>query len=152
MSRNCGQRSRRGARSWWPWGEKRYFEREVFEADLKRIAEFYRERGYPGARVVQSDVQRTDDEVSVRIVVEEGNPLRVGSLEFEGFEAIAPSRIQAIRERAPLKPGDPLATEALRQTAQMAADTLGEAGYAYGRIEIRQSPARAGTRGGGIPR
>ena len=127
------------ARSWWPWGEKRYFDRDVFEADLTRIAEFYRERGYPNARVVQSDVQRHGDEVSVRIVVEEGNPVRVASLEFAGFEAVAPSRIQAIRERAPLKPGDALATEALRQTAQMAADALGEAGYAYARIEIRQT-------------
>ncbi len=126
------------ARSWWPWGAKRYFAPDVFEADLKLIEEFYRERGYPNARVVQSDVQRHDDEVSVRIVVEEGNPLRAASLEFSGLEALAPARILAIRERAPLKPDEPLALEALRQTAQLAADALGEAGYAYARIEIRQ--------------
>ena len=126
--------------SWWPWGDKRYFDRETFEADVKRIEEFYRERGYPNARVVDSDVQRRDGVVAVRVVVEEGTPLRVASLEFTGFEAIAPRRLRAIRELAPLKPGDPLATEALRQTAQMAADALGEAGYAYARIEIRRTP------------
>ncbi len=128
------------ARSWWPWGEKRYFSRETFEADLKRIEEFYREYGYPSARVVKSDAQTRDSEVSVRIAVEEGNPLRVAVLEFTGFDAIPPSRLRAIRELAPLKPGDPLATEMLRRTAEMAADALGEAGYAYARIQIRQTP------------
>ena len=138
--------------SWWPWGDKGYFNRETSEADVKRIEEFYRERGYPNARVVDSDVQRRDGEVAVRIVVEEGTPLRVASLEFTGFEAIAPSRLGAIRELAPLKPGDPLATEALRQTAQMAADALGEAGYAYTRVGIASHPGRTGTRGGGAAR
>ena len=128
------------ARSWWPWAEKMYFDRETFEADLKRVEEFYRERGYPNARVVQSDVQQRDGEVAVRVVVEEGSPLRVASLEFTGFDSIAPSRLRAIRELAPLKPGDPLDTEALRGTAQMAADALGEAGYAYARIQLRQVP------------
>jgi outer membrane protein insertion porin family len=127
------------ARSRWPWGEKRYFERGVFEADLKRIEEFYKERGYPNARVVQNQVQRRDGEVTIRIAVEEGNAVRVASLEFTGLEAIAPSRVRAIRERAPLQPGHLLATEALRQTAQVAAGALGEAGYAYARIEIRQT-------------
>jgi outer membrane protein insertion porin family len=128
------------ASPWWPWGKKRYFDCAIFEADLKRIEEFYKERGYPEARVVHSDVQRRDSEVTVRIVVEEGNPLRLASLEFTGFEgAIAPSQVRAIRERAPLKPGDPLDVEALRQTALMAANTLGEAGYAYARIDSRQT-------------
>lgn len=127
-------------RSWWPWGEKKYFNRETFEADLKRIEDFCRERGYPNARVVKSDVQRRDGEVAVRVVVEEGSPLRLASLEFTGFEAIAPSRLRAIHELAPLKPGDPLDTESLRQTAQLAADALGEAGYAYARIQLRQAP------------
>ena len=94
-------------RSWWPWGEKKYFERETFEGDLKRIEEFYRERGYPNARVVQSDVQQRNGEVALRVVVEEGSPLRVASLEFTGLDALAPSRLRAIRELAPLQPGDP---------------------------------------------
>ena len=127
-------------RSWWPWGEKRVFDREIFEADLKRLTEFYRDRGYPTARVVQSDVQRRDREVAIRIVVEEGSPVRVSSVEFTGFEPIGPSRLAVVRDRAPLKTGDPLDTDALRETAQLAADILGEAGYAYARIGIRQTP------------
>ncbi len=37
--------------SWIPWGRKRYFDRRAFEADLKRIEAFYRDRGFPDARV-----------------------------------------------------------------------------------------------------
>ena len=34
-----------------PWGTKHYFTREQFEADLKRIAAFYKDRGFPDAKV-----------------------------------------------------------------------------------------------------
>ena len=36
-----------GASSKLPWGEKRYFSREQFEADLKRIVAFYTTAGIP---------------------------------------------------------------------------------------------------------
>ena len=35
-----------------PWGEKFFFDRAQFEADLKRVVAFYRDRGYPEARVI----------------------------------------------------------------------------------------------------
>jgi outer membrane protein insertion porin family len=127
------------ARSWWPWSDKKYVDRETFAADVTRIESFYQQHGYPSARVAHCDVQRRDHEVALRVVVEEGDPLRVASLEFTGLGVVAPSRVRAIRERAPLRPGDPLNTDALRRTAQMAADALGDAGYAYARIEIRQT-------------
>ena len=34
-----------------PWGQQEYFTREEFDADLKRIVAYYRDRGYPDARV-----------------------------------------------------------------------------------------------------
>ena len=46
--------TRRGSRI--PWGRKRYFDRRAFEADLKRIEAFYRDRGFPDARVASFDV------------------------------------------------------------------------------------------------
>ncbi len=46
--------------SWIPWGRKRYFDRRDFDADLKRIEAFYRDRGFPDARVtlVRRETQR----------------------------------------------------------------------------------------------
>src|SRR5687767_6024967 len=56
-----------------PWGRKRYFDRRAFEADLKRIEAFYRDRGFPDARVRTFDVQlnNTQDEVKVSVEIVE---------------------------------------------------------------------------------
>jgi len=44
-----------------PWGQKHYFSREQFEADLKRIVAFYTDRGFPNARVTGFDAQLNED-------------------------------------------------------------------------------------------
>ena len=61
-----------------PWGDKHYFSREQFNADLKRIEAFYRDRGFPDARVSSYDVQPNKDQTAVKITVtvSEGNPIR----------------------------------------------------------------------------
>src|SRR5687767_15002210 len=68
-----------GESAWLPWGTKRYFSREQFEADLKRIEAFYADRGYPAARVKSFDVQLSADQsaVDVTVVIEEGEPVVV---------------------------------------------------------------------------
>ena len=57
-----------------PWGTKHFFTREQFEADLKRIAAFYKDRGFPDAKVRSFDVKLNDkqDAVAVTINVDEG--------------------------------------------------------------------------------
>src|SRR5918995_1071763 len=70
--------------SWLPWGRKRYFDRRAFEADLKRIEAFYRDRGFPDARVTSFDVQlnETQKKVDVTLNISEGEPLRVAAVEL----------------------------------------------------------------------
>src|SRR5438552_2227326 len=60
-----------------PWGQKHYFSRDQFEADLKRITAFYKDRGYPDARVTSFDAKLNDTQTSVRITVNiaEGEPV-----------------------------------------------------------------------------
>src|SRR5687767_12647630 len=73
-----------------PWGTKRYFSREQFEADLKRIVAFYTDRGYPDARVTSFDATLNQDQTAVDLTVNisEGEPVRVERIAFEGFEAL----------------------------------------------------------------
>src|SRR6188472_828197 len=61
-----------------PWGEKQYFSREQFEADLKRIVAFYTDRGFPNARVTSFNAQLNEAQTSVKIdvTIDEGQPLR----------------------------------------------------------------------------
>ena len=78
-----------------PWTKRRnFFDRERFDADLKRIEAFYADRGYPDARVTSFDVKLNDkhDAVDVTITVNEGEPVRiVAVVDSEGFDMIPPS-------------------------------------------------------------
>src|SRR5262245_59898501 len=52
-----------------PWGRKRFFDRRAFEADLKRIEAFYRDRGFPDARVTSFDAKLNDAQDKVDVTV-----------------------------------------------------------------------------------
>ena len=77
-----------------PWGEKHYFTRQQFDADLKRIVAFYRDRGYPDAKVASFDVQlnQKQDAVDVTVNIEEGQPIIVERIDFTGLESFLPPR------------------------------------------------------------
>jgi len=96
--------------SWVPWSRKRYFDRRAFEADLKRIEAFYRDRGFPDARVRSFDVTLNDaqDKVDVTLDISEGEPIRLESIELRGFDVIPADRQRTLRESLPLLPGHPL--------------------------------------------
>ena len=93
-----------------PWGPREYFSREEFEADLKRVVAFYRDRGYPDARVRSFDVRLSDDQKSVRlkIDIEEGEPIRVERVVITGLDPIPEEHRRELESRLPLKAGAPL--------------------------------------------
>src|SRR5688500_3284660 len=76
--------------SWLPWGRKRYFDRRAFEADLQRIQAFYRDRGFPDARVRAFDARMNDaqDKVDVTLDISEGEPIVVTAIDLRGFDVL----------------------------------------------------------------
>ena len=60
---------------WLPWSVKRYFDRQEFENDLKRIVAFYADRGFPDARITGVDVafNQAKDGVKLTINVDTAN-------------------------------------------------------------------------------
>src|SRR5688572_31593273 len=74
-----------------PWGRKTYFDRRAFEADLQRIQAFYRDRGFPDARVASFDVQLNDtqDEADLTVYIDEGQPIVVDSIALAGFDVLS---------------------------------------------------------------
>ena len=84
-----------------PWGTKHYFTREQFEADLKRIVAFYRDRGFPDAKVRSFDVKMNDkqDAVDVTVNIEEGQPIVVEAIEYKGFEVLPAGELDELKER-----------------------------------------------------
>lgn len=125
-----------------PWGQKHYFSREQFEADLKRIVAFYKDRGYPDARVTSFDATLNEDQTSVKLTVniEEGQPLRVERIVYEGFEALPAEHRTSLESKLPLKPGQPLDRALLQASRESALDELRDHGYPYASVRIRETP------------
>jgi len=125
-----------------PWGEKHYFQREQFEADLKRIEAFYNDKGYPNARVKSYDVKLSDDQKSVKltVVVDEGEPLLVERIVLHGFDPLPDNHERAIPGELALQPGKPLDRALLQASRETCLDELRDHGYPYSTVRVAEEP------------
>lgn len=125
------------ASPWLPWQDRVRLDPTVLEADVQRAKEFYAARGFPGAAVTSTVEPVEDDKVRVRLIVEEGEPVRLHGFLFEGFEGIVPAPVlSALAAQAPLQPGEPLARAPLMATAQLALDLVRDAGHARAKVSL----------------
>jgi outer membrane protein assembly complex protein YaeT len=130
--------TKRGSRI--PWGRKTYFDRRAFEADLERIQAFYRDRGYPDARVTSFDVKLNDkqDQVDVVVHVLEGQPTLVADIELTGFDVLSPGEQRSLRDSLPLLVKKPLDRQVAIAARERAANALRDHGYPYAEVDISQ--------------
>lgn len=105
------------ATPWLPWSEKKFFDRDAFERDLKRIEAYYEDQGYPQAEIVSSDIDLGAEGETVRlnVVVNEGEPLRVAAVELEGFAVGSGEIRNRIRARLFVKLKQRFGPEAVRE-------------------------------------
>lgn len=127
--------------SWIPWSRKRYFDRRAFEADLKRIEAFYRDRGFPDARVRSFDVRLNEaqDKVDVTVDIVEGEPIRVDAIEIRGFDVLPADRQSALQETLPLQPGRPLDRQFVTASRERALNALRDDGYPYAEVTVEEA-------------
>jgi outer membrane protein insertion porin family/translocation and assembly module TamA len=125
-----------------PWADEHYFDAAAFAADLKRIAAFYRDRGFPEARVLGHETQVSDDGAGVSLLVriDEGQPLVVGSLELRGFDVLGEHEPQ-LRATLPIAIGRPVDVALLEAASQRAANELRNHGYPDPAVVIERSEA-----------
>lgn len=125
-----------------PWGDKHYFSREQFNADLKRIEAFYKDRGFPDARVSSYDVQPSEDQTSVKITVtvSEGNPILVERIVFEGLEPLPEQHRHSLEAELPLKQGQPLDRALLQASREATLDELKDHGFPYASVRLAEDP------------
>ncbi len=130
----------------WPRGEEAYFERQEFEADLKRIEALYHAEGYLDAKVSSFDVDLDDQRktASISITVTEGDPIRVGDVVLSGFEVLPESVVQALRDHLPIGPGDILSESAQTRAIDLAMHVLQDAGYAYAQVSVTREVEQSG--------
>ena len=123
-----------------PWGTKRFFTRQQFEADLKRITAFYIDRGYPDAKVTSFDVKLNakQDAVDITVNIAEGQPILVEMVEYIGFDAIPPAHLNALRTSAPLSAGAPLDRAIAQALRESALDEIKDNGFPYATVRLTE--------------
>ena len=124
--------------SWIPWGRKRYFNRLAFDADLKRIQAFYRDRGFPDARVRSFDVDLNDaqDKVDITVHISEGQPVTVMAIDLVGFDVLDEGQVRMLRETLPLQPERPLDRQLAIASRDRALNLLRDEGYPYAEVAL----------------
>ena len=119
-----------------PWGRKAFFDRSRFDADLKRLEAFYADRGFPDARVTGFDVKLNDqqDAVDLSVTIDEGQPVTVTAVNFEGFDPVPADRLATLKQTIPLKEGMPRDRQQVVAAHEAAVNELREHGYPYARV------------------
>jgi outer membrane protein insertion porin family/translocation and assembly module TamA len=123
-----------------PWGAKHYFQRQQFDADLKRIAAFYHDRGFPDAKVTSFDVKLNDaqDAVDITLNIDEGEPTVVERIDFTGFDVVPARHLAGLRSRIPLKVNAPLDRALAQATREAALDELRDHGYPFASVRVME--------------
>ena len=133
------------ASPWLPWRDRVHFDPALLESDVQRAKEFYAAQGFPAAAVTSDVDPLGDDTVRVRLIVEEGEPVRLHGFLFEGFDdVVSGARLSDLAARAPLQPGEPLSRPALMATAQRALDLVRDAGYPRAKVSVFESTPSPG--------
>jgi outer membrane protein insertion porin family len=125
-----------------PWGRKRFFNRRAYEADLQRIVAFYRDRGFPDARVTVGDLQFNEkkDAIDITIHVSEGEPIVVDEIVFEGFDGLPERQVRRLRRQLPLQPEQPLDVQLAGTSRERALTVFRDNGFPYAQVQLVNDP------------
>jgi len=129
------------------FGAKRFFNRSQFENDLKRIAAFYSDHGYPHARITNFDVKLNakQDAVDVKLTVDEGEPVIVQSIDFQGFDDVVPEgHLNSVKKQAPIQLKKPRDKGQVLTTREMALNELRDHGYPYATVKVDEDDGADG--------
>jgi outer membrane protein insertion porin family len=109
------------------------YQENKFEEDAEKVVEYYRDRGYIGARVGQPEVRTLEDSsdsktrwIELRVPVSEGRRYRVGKFEFAGNEVV---KAESLRPLFKVKEGEYYAEKGIRKGLEKAREVYGAGGY-----------------------
>lgn len=120
------------------------FDRFVLERDMARIERYYRARGFYNARARAARVQRTggpgkEGRVRVRIVVSEGQPVKIASVDLEWRDWTLEKGKDVVRPvtdaKARLRIGERLEEEQYEELKKALLRVLTDRGFAYATVE-----------------
>lgn len=112
------------------------FDKYVLQKDLARIERFYKSRGYYDAKVRAARVVSTrEGHVRVQIVIDEGEPVHIDLVRFEGLESL-PFKLQAAAAQSIHLPSGTVFDEEVYEKAKSSLlSTLTNQGYAWAQVK-----------------
>ena len=84
------------------WKRSKYIEAD-FEEDLKKLLDFYKEKGYRDARIISDSIVVEDNKIDVVIKMQEGNKYYFGNVDFIGNSVYSDAQLSRVLG---IKPGD----------------------------------------------
>ena len=110
------------------------YKSDEFQNDFSRIASWYAENGYPNARVVDSQIQLSEDRRSMYVTfkIDEGEFMTIESVDvigdIDGDE-------ETLHDLLTITPGEPYRLSKLFDNIKTIKDFYGNKGYAYVEVE-----------------
>jgi outer membrane protein insertion porin family len=119
---------------WLGWlGRSGTYQESKFEEDADKIQEYYRNRGYIGARVGVPELKHLEDSkdgknryIELKIPITEGNRYRVGSFTFDGNKVI---KAEGLRPMFKIEEGAFYNEKFIRKGMEQAREAYGSGGY-----------------------
>lgn len=116
---------------WLGFGEKRFFDETEFRRDVIRLALLYRQSGYVNARV-DTVVARSQENVVIRVLINEGDPVNVVSLTITGTDGVVAH--DDLLNHIPLRADDAFDRFAMRASADSIKRYLQNRGYPFAQV------------------
>ncbi len=103
-----------------------YLNERILREDYARVFAFYFRRGFRDVQVDTLIARPAEDEIEITFSIQEGEPIRIASLEFQGLETLPDS---SIIDDLPVRVGDPLSLPALFAARDSLETRLKNMGY-----------------------
>ncbi|MGB2879137.1 MAG: outer membrane protein assembly factor BamA [Candidatus Omnitrophota bacterium] len=121
--------------AWW-FIRKGAFDEEKFQADLDRIASYYRSKGYLDARATsKAEYSEDGKDLFLTVVVSEGKLYSIGDIKIEGKLAFPEKEI---RDLIKMKSGDALDYQEMKDDVEKIRVYYYDKGYMDADIDVQQ--------------
>lgn len=114
---------------------------DVFEADLEKLRDFYRNHGYLDVKIPESQVQLQYPEagwLDIVITIEHGRKYHVGEITIEGNTLFTTEEL--LTQALTIKPGDTFSPKAIDDNLQQIRDYYGRLGYLDTNVILEREP------------
>ena len=120
-------------KKWFPLLVAGLYEEEKVERDIVSVRNYYVEQGFLDVQVGRElEFSPDKEDLTLRIIVEEGPRYHVRSVALEGVERFSRS---LLKKQMTLEPGEPYTAEHVKNDVELVRDTYGEVGYIHTAIK-----------------